>query len=172
MPTDLRYFVSYAHRDQGQVARLLDLLHPRLAIARGYRFSHWIDDQIGVGERWTDEIDAALADCDFGLLLLSPSFFASGFIRRDELPTFIELVAAGGGATQTRIRKPLVPVMLKDLPLDGSADLAGLEQTQIFRDQAGRSFNRTRGHTSDAFADQLVARVLEKLRRLYPPAGA
>lgn len=113
---DLNYFVSYAHADQAQTRRLLDLLAPRLAIARGFRFSHWIDDRIGVGERWTDEI-----------------------------------------------RKPLVPVMLKPIPMDGAADLAGLEQLQILRNREGRSFSQTRGPTADAFAEQLVSAILAKL---------
>jgi len=171
MPQDLRYFVSYARKDKDQVQRLLDLLEPRLAIARGFRFSPWIDDQIEVGERWTDAIGDALAACDFGLMLLSPNFFASGFIRREELPVFVERIRNPSGDLQTRIRKPLVPVMLKDIPLDGSADLAGLEQLQVFRDQEGRTFHRTRCHTADAFADQLVAAILTKLRRIYPNAA-
>jgi hypothetical protein len=174
MPQDLTYFVSYARADRPQTGRLLDLLAPRLAIARGYRFAPWIDDRIEVGERWTDAIGAALVGCDFGLLLLSPSFFASGFIRREELPTFLERIANPGAGTEaeTRIRKPLVPVMLKPIPLDGSADLAGLEQLQVFRDRDGRAFTETRGHTADAFADQLVAAMLAKLRRLWPPAAS
>ncbi|WP_157817376.1 toll/interleukin-1 receptor domain-containing protein [Candidatus Thiodictyon syntrophicum] len=172
MTVELTYFVSYAHADQAPTGRLLDLLAPRLAIARGYRFRHWIDDRIAVGERWTDAIGAVLAGCDFGLLLLSPSFLASGFIRREELPTFIERISnPGGGAgseAETRIRKPLVPVMLKPIPLDGSADLAGLDQLQLFRDRERRAFTETRGHTADAFADQLVAAMLTKLRRIWP----
>jgi len=172
MPKDLSYFVSYARADQPQPRRLLDLLAPRLAIARGYRFSPWVDDRIEVGERWTDAIGAALGGCDFGLLLLTPAFFASGFIRREELPIFIERVAdpgaLAGSEPSTRIRKPLVPVMLRPIPLDGSADLAGLEQLQVFRDREGRAFTRTRGPTADAFADQLVAAILTKLRRLWP----
>ncbi len=171
MPRDLAYFLSYARADRPQVERLRGLLAPRLAIVRGFRFTGWIDDEIRLGERWTDAIEAALAGCDLGLMLLSPAFFASGFIRREELPHFIDqsaAPAAPGATGQTRIRKPLVPVMLKPVPLDGSADLAGLEQLQVFRDRAGRAFSQTRGPTADAFADDLVAAILSKLRVLYP----
>jgi hypothetical protein len=168
VPTDLKYFVSYAHADKAAAHKLLDLLHPRLAILRGYSLSHWIDDAIEVGERWTDTIEDALAACDFGLLLLSPAFFASGFIRREELPTFIGQTQGPTGQARTRVRKPLVPVMLKHVPLDGSADLAGLEQLQVFRDRDGRSFDRTRGHLGDAFADQLTRAIATKLARLHP----
>jgi hypothetical protein len=40
MTLHLTYFVSYARADQALAHRLLNLLQPRLAIARGYRFSH------------------------------------------------------------------------------------------------------------------------------------
>lgn len=153
MPLDLTYFVSYARADKEPTIKLLELLQPRLAIARGFRFAHWIDDRIGLGERWNDEIGTALAACDFGLMLLSPAFFASGFIRREELPHFIEQVrdpvadpsAPARTQTQTRIRKPLVPVILKPIPMDGAADLAGLEQLQIFRDHEGGASARPAG---------------------------
>jgi hypothetical protein len=172
MPRDLAYFVSYARTDHAQVERLSSLLTPRLTIVRDFRFTGWIDDEIRVGERWTDAIGAALAGCDFGLMLLSPAFFASGFIRREELPHFIDQSAAptatSGATGQTRIRKPLVPVMLKPVPLDCSADLAGLEQLQVFRDREGRAFSQTRGTTADAFTDALVAAILAKLRVLCP----
>jgi len=69
-------------------------------------------------------------------LLLSPAFFASEFVRREQL-------LDGKGEPHTRIRKPLVPVLLESLPLDGGADLAGLEQLQIFRGADGRSLGET-----------------------------
>ena len=168
MTVHLNYFVSYAHADKAAAQNLLQLLHPRLAILRGYSFSHWIDDAIEPGTRWTDAIGDALTACDFGLLLLSPSFLASNFIRRDELPVFIGQIQGPTGQAHTRVRKPLVPVLLKDVPLDGSADLAGLEQLQMFRDHEGRSFDRTRGHLRDAFADQLTQAIATKLARLHP----
>ncbi len=170
--THLNYFVSYARADRADAGRLLGLLQPRLAIMRGFGFSHWIDDAIAVGERWTDAIDDALSSCDFGLLLLSPAFFASGFIRREELPVFIEQTRTPAGQARTRVRKPLVPVLLKQVPLDGSADLAGLEQLQVFRDRENRSFAQTRGHVRDAFASHLARAIATKLARGYPVASA
>ena len=168
MPRNLKFFVSYAHADQPQPRRLLELLQPRLQIVKEFWFSAWIDDEIRVRNHWTDEIDDALQSADFGLLLLSPSFFASGFIRTNEIPHFVELIRNKSGSDRTRVRKPLVPVLLKPIPLDGSADLAGIEQLQIFRDTKGSSFSETRGHTRDAFADQLTTAMVTKLRGLYP----
>ena len=168
MPRAISYFVSYAHADKAQAQALMALLAPRLAISSDYQFNGWIDDDIPLGSRWTDEIDKALLDCDFGLLLLSPAFFASHFIRRDELPTFIEQVRQPGQGAVTRLRKPVIPVQLKPIPLDGSADLAGLEQLQVFTDRESRAFHQLRGHLKDRFADELVSATLRRLRTLFP----
>lgn len=160
MPTALEYFVSYARKDRPQVDALLDLLRPRLKIATGPGYAEWNDRMIPWGAAWRAEIDAALTRCAFGLLLLSPEFFASDFIATNEIPQFIEPL----GTKTVAIHKPLVPVGLKPVPLDGSADLKGIQHVQVFRDDQGRWFSQTRGHIRDAFADQLVAAMLAKLR--------
>jgi len=154
------FFVSYARADDPLPTRLLELLRLRLAIMQGFDCDAWIDTMIPVGADWRREIDAALARCDFGLLLLSPGFFASRFISGQELPHFLGLGPDGG----IGIRKPIVPVGLKAAPLDGSADLKGLDRIQIFRDSQNRWFNRTRGQVSETFTDQLVAAIAAKLK--------
>lgn len=164
MPTALDYFVSYARRDRPAVDALMDLLRPRLKIASGPGFAEWNDRMIPIGAAWRTEIDAALTGCAFGLLLLSPEFFASDFIAANELPHFIEPL----GPRTVVIHKPLVPVGLKPVPLDGSADLKGIQHVQVFRDDRGRWFSQTRGHVREAFADQLVAAMFAKLRGGLP----
>ena len=140
--------------------RLLDLLQPRLAIMKGVDCDARLDTMIPVGADWHREIDQALDCCDFGLLLLSPGFFASRFISRQELPRFLGL----GPDSGISIRKPIFPVGLEAVPLDGSADLKGLDRTQIFRDSQGNWFNRTRGYIRKTFEDELVAAIAAKLR--------
>ncbi len=155
-----KFFVSYARADDPLPGRLLDLLRPRLAIMQGFDCDAWIDTMIPVGADWRREIDRALDRCDFGLLLVSPGFFASRFISDRELPRFLDLGPEG----DLTIRKPIVPVGLKAVPMDGSADLKGLERTQIFHDSQGRWFNRTRGHVSETFVDELVKAIAAKLK--------
>ena len=164
MPKSLNYFVSYAHQDRRHVDRLLGLLGPRLQIAADFDFSEWKDNLIPVGEGSHLTIEQALQRADFGLLLLSPNFFASAYIKANEIPHFLETVTGG----TVNIRKPVVPVGLVRVPLDGSADLVGLGQLQIFRDRESRWFNKTSGHISDAYADQLVDAILMKLKTSVP----
>ena len=41
---------------------------------------------IKTGQRWRDEIKAALAQADVAILLISADFYASDFIANNELP--------------------------------------------------------------------------------------
>ncbi len=157
MDRPLKFFVSYARDDQPQVDQLLRLLGPRLSIANGFDFTTWLDRSIVVGNQWRQEIEAAMVGCDAGLLLLSPAFFHSHFITAEELPHFLETTAAG-----LRIKKPVVPVGLKPIPLDGSARLRGIEQLQIFRDRQARWFSEARGHLRERWVDELTAAIIAK----------
>jgi len=92
----LQYFVSYAHVDEEEAKRLLALLKDHFNSAKGYEFIPWIDQNILPGERWHAEIQRAIADCDFGLLLVSPAFLASRYITQDELPHFLSDAVTSG----------------------------------------------------------------------------
>ena len=159
MPADaiasskLSYFVSYAHDDDRLKRNLLKRLEVRLAIAKGFRFQSWDDRRLLVGDAWFAGIIEAIAECDFGLLLLSPGFFASPFIRNKELPPLL--------AT-----KRLVPVALRPLVFDGSAVLAGVEPLQIFPYPFGRPFSERRSDSAkDRFADELFAQIIQVVGR-------
>jgi hypothetical protein len=158
MPTPCKYFVSYAHKDQEHVDQLLALLKTQLKIVKNGQFSGWDDRKIVLGNRWKDEISEAMKESDFGILMLSPNFFASDFIVEDELTHFL---LHNNGKTQ--ILKSVAPVGLKPINLDGSRDLKGVENVQLFLDQNGRWFNQTKGHIKDAFAEQLANQILIKL---------
>jgi len=102
---------------------------------------------------WRREIEEALGRAHFGLLLLSPRFLASDFITAAELPKLLE-------------KRMLVPVALHAVPLDGSSDLKGLRDRQIFRDAKGRAFDKCRTPSDRRdFARELfgtIDRLLEK----------
>lgn len=156
----LNYFISYAHKDRMQVDRLLDLLQPRFKIMNEYNLISWRDGLISLGEQWKREIYQALEKADFGLLMLSPEFFASDFIVNEELSHFIGPSSGG----KVEINKPIVPVGLKPVPLNGDADLKGVQEIQIFRDNQERWFTQTRGNISDNFADELTKALRIKLQ--------
>src|SRR5439155_1626806 len=139
----LRFFVSYAHDDADLKAKLLGKLQMYLRTHSQARFELWTDGAILPGEKWLAEIRTALDVCDFGLLLVSPAFLASKFITREELPFLLQ-------------NKPVIPVALRRVLFDGTQDLKGLAERQIFRDEGGRAFSqRTTDNTREEFALQL-----------------
>ena len=123
----IKYFVSYAKKDGRLVKQFMAMLKADLATSAKYHFEVWRDDLLIAGDNWFDEIQTAIAQCEFGLLLVSQHFLASHFIKEHELPQFIS--PAPG---QPKGNKSAVPVALKPVEFDGTMNLHGLEQKQFY----------------------------------------
>jgi WD40 repeat protein len=155
----VRYFVSYAHSDRKLKDDLFKSLKHLFDSAKHYRFVGWQDGDIVLGSRWGEQIDEAIRNCDFGLLMVSPAFLASKFISQNELPHFVT-----GSRLRLKASKIAAPVALKSIPFDGTIDLKGLEERQIFRDKDGKAFQqRTTVATKDQFANELFAGISRML---------
>lgn len=159
MSRKVRGFLCYAHADGRPVERLRALLGQRLAIARGLEISVWWDDHILLGQPWDDEIRAAIAAADFGLLAVSPALLGSSYIRRVEVAA---LTASPGPA--------VMPVGLHRVDSERS-DLAGLDAGRIFRcRRPGRGgsgepswFSELAGENRERFCDALAAEIVDRL---------
>ncbi|HYD64773.1 toll/interleukin-1 receptor domain-containing protein [Azospirillum sp.] len=146
----VRYFVSYAH-DDTLTADLLKRLKQRLALAPTCVFEAWDDRELQPGQRWRDEILEAIARCPIGLLLVSPAFLGSRFITAEELPRFVARTP-----DEPAPGKRAIPVAVKRLAFDGTMDLKGLAEVQVFHDRKGRDYQScTTGRQRDDFADDL-----------------
>ena len=80
-------FVSYSHKDrdwQERVQEHLSVLYQNIVV------DLWSDNEIGIGERWRNEIKDALVRSTAAILLISSSFFSSEFIREIEIPQIVE----------------------------------------------------------------------------------
>jgi hypothetical protein len=148
-------FVSYAHEDARSVDAFMRLMRPRCGMQREVRLDGWWDRAILCGHGWRGEIDRALRECDFGLLLVSPSLLASSFIADNEIPA---LIAS---------ERPIFPVGLVRVDL-ARADLKGLDeyQLQLLRrtgEVGGRWFTELGGANRDRFCDELVAAMVDRL---------
>lgn len=115
----VRFFVSYAEKDARLVTGLLDLLQLNFKASKAHDYAVWEFHRLLVGERWHERIQEQIRNCDFGLLLLSPAFLASGYIKEYELPPLL----AGG---------QIVPVGLKPVDFKLHASLS-LDEYQVFR---------------------------------------
>jgi hypothetical protein len=105
----VRLFVSYAHADASLTHKLVDDLRPRLRSSFKYAFEIWQDVDLLPGEDWDSKIRAAMDGCHLGLMLLSPSFFASGYIEKVEIPALVS--GRGLGVEGKRV----IPVELEQL---------------------------------------------------------
>src|SRR6185295_355927 len=157
----VRYFISYASANKTLARDLVDRLQLRLGISSEFRFKPWHDGDILAGDRWHDEIQAALEGCHFGLLLVSHDFLASKYIAQYELPRFVpqdpDLAAD---------RRRAVPVGLKPVPFDGTVELKGLAEVQVFRDGDGKFFSERAAEKKERFAEELFQQVLRIARKL------
>lgn len=156
----IKVFVSYARTNKGLATGFLKRFREQVAPAKKYKYIFWQDTQILVGESWHDEIQEALKECDIGLLLVSPAFLGSAYIKKHELSKFV-----GDDA------RPLIPVMLQPVDFD-RMDLKGLQHDQIFRleDERFRSpkaYDDCTGNQRDRFAQKLFRQVELRLDKLF-----
>ena len=116
--TQKKLFVSYAHQNQPIVDRFIQRLEGTIE-QKKLSLSLWVDRRgISIGENWDFEIKKALEENDYGLLLLSPEFFASHYISEVETPHWRKL-------------DRLLPVGLKTFDL-ACLKKHGMEFNQVF----------------------------------------
>jgi hypothetical protein len=145
-------FLSWSHQDLALKEDLLWRLTPSLSILRGVRAGWWEDSHLLVGEDFRSAIVGELGRCDYGVLLLSPSYVASRFVARYELPRFVGPAADKGA----------LPVALRPLPLDGSRELRGIEKVMIFR-YRGKAFSELNAAGRDGFASELATQIRRRI---------
>jgi formylglycine-generating enzyme required for sulfatase activity len=86
-------FISYSHKDRAFLEQFWIHLNP---LEEDYGLQRWDDTRIQPGDIWLDEIQQALNRAQVALLLFSPDFLASDFIRRKELPALFEAAEKDG----------------------------------------------------------------------------
>ena len=87
-------FISYAHED----LKWLERLKKHLKVLAKYSGSveYWEDTKLRGGDKWRDEITAAINKANVAILLVSTDFLSSDFITSDELPPILRKAASDG----------------------------------------------------------------------------
>ena len=137
-------FVSYSYRDANWRDKFSVMLAPLTSA-----LELWSDRQELVGDKWREQLDAAIARSDAALLLISPDFLASDFIMEHELPALIQHGV------------PLVCVPVRP---SLASTVKMLEEVEWAHDPA-------RPLALERNRDSAVVRTCRKLLELLPAAG-
>lgn len=153
----VKLFLSWAHADHALKEDLVSRLTPRLKTVKRHNFARWEDSQILAGVEWSEEIDSRFDESDYVIQLVSPAFLASDFIRDHEIP--------GRGKTP---HKPTLPLMLKNVPLNGDYEFHGIDRHQIFflRGANGEplAYGDLKGSAQkDRFVNEFVDAVIRRM---------
>jgi hypothetical protein len=102
-------FICYAHQDNessDRNKRWLDRLQQQLApLEMEGQVEIWSDKKLELGDDWHDKIQAILKQVKAAVLLVSPAFLESKYIRNSELPVLLKQAKEAGVA--------ILPVILR-----------------------------------------------------------
>jgi hypothetical protein len=100
-----KVFISYSHKD----ARWLDSVREQLAVLeREGLIDVFEDTRIGAGEEWYPRLNDEMLEARLSLLLISPAFLTSTFIREEEVPRLFGQHEVDGMA--------IYPLLIRDCP--------------------------------------------------------
>jgi tetratricopeptide (TPR) repeat protein len=168
-PNDFTVFISYARGDNENadaskrwLNRLLEHLEP---LVLQDRVEAWADTEIEGGEQWDSSIRAQLLKADVAVLLVSPAFLASKYIRNSELPVLLM-----NAMNEGRI---VIPVILRPClfaettfkypdPTSGPSELSLL----VFQsaNKPDEPLNSMQEHEQDAVLLSVAQRILKLAR--------
>lgn len=114
----MRGFISYAHDDVAFLERFR--VHLK-AVEEAFGVTFWSDESLRAGHHWNDTIRDAINQADVFVMLVSPSWIASKFIRDEERPAINARCAA--------IKGLIVPVVL--MPCDWERVVGSLQVAPI-----------------------------------------
>jgi hypothetical protein len=150
--TRVRVFISYSRKDKKWLDKLQTALKP---LIRQETIDLWADTRIQAGERWQEEITAALSKAKVAVLLVSHDFLASDFIANEEMPFILAVAKAQG------LRILWIPV---------TASL--VEKTKIAEYQAAHDPRRPLDGLGPATLNQALVAIAMKIEAAAGDSGA
>ncbi|NEQ49982.1 MAG: toll/interleukin-1 receptor domain-containing protein [Leptolyngbya sp. SIO3F4] len=163
-------FICYAHRDNENpdpekcwLDRLLVHLNPFEA---QQDLALWSDKKLEMGDTWDQEIQDTLKTVKAAVLLVSPYFLASKYIRNSELPVLLQRAKEQGVV--------ILPVILRPCALDKvffkyPDPQDGPETLSLASLQGANSTNKPLNEMSEGDQDRVLVSVANRLLKLVTP---
>jgi eukaryotic-like serine/threonine-protein kinase len=165
--TPARIFVSYARKDNESddsryrwLDRLKDHLRP---LALEGLISTFSDSDIQIGESWHEKIQANLESAKVAVLLVSPAFLGSEYIRNNELPVLLKRVK-GRGVTILPII--LRPCLFTTITFKYPDPNNGPEHFSLADLQAGNPPTKALNELDEAQQDRVLLGVAQRIRAI------
>jgi len=160
-------FISYAHKDNEGcdpntrwLDRLLEHLKP---LAYTGVVTAWSDHDIKIGDNWHEKIRTSLTTARIAILLVSPAFLASEYIRNSELPVLLKRAKEQGVIILSIILRPsLFRTTLFKYP----DPINGPEEFSLAQLQASNPPNKTLSEMDGAEQDRILLTVAERIQEI------
>jgi hypothetical protein len=164
---DFTVFISYAHDDNENsdpskrwLNRLLEHLQP-LVFQR--QVATWSDTAIEAGERWHESLNRQLQKAKVVVLLISPAFLASEYIRNSELPVLLmNTLKRGVTVLPLIVRRSVFSTTTFKYP----DPVHGPEELSLSVFQAANSPDKPLNAMPEHEQDEVLVSIAERIRRL------
>jgi formylglycine-generating enzyme required for sulfatase activity len=147
-----RIFISYSHKDEKLFKEFLVHLKP---LQDQGIIDVWTDKRLQAGQDWHSEIQQGVVSAAVAVLLISPDFMASDYIRQHEIPPLLQAAEAG------ELR--LAPLYLSTVFLDSDHPLR--------RYQGLNSPDQLPAGKPKALKDKIFASAARQLKQLIDSSG-
>lgn len=163
-------FISYAHKDNDSpdpAKRWLDRLREHLEpLVQQGQIALCSDQDIELGDDWHAHIEQHLKGANAAVLLVSPAFLASRYIRNSELPVLLRKAREEGVKV---IPIVLRPCLFAESKFKYPDPLSGPEEFTLSSLQAAGSPSKALSEMSEGEQDRALLRVAQTLARLANP---
>ena len=160
-------FISYAHADNeatDPARRWLDRLKEHLEpLVQQDSIAICSDQHIDLGEDWHEHIQTRLTGAQAAVLLVSPAFLASKYIRNSELPVLLRNAKERGVKVIPVI---LRPCLFEETRFKYPDPTIGPEDFTLASLQAAGSPKRALSEMSEGEQDRVLLKVAQTLARL------
>jgi|SRR5262245_25723200 len=163
-------FISYAHKDNENpdpAKRWLDRLREHLEpLVQQGDIGVYSDQDIELGDDWHDHIQKDLSGAHAAVLLVSPSFLASKYIRNSELPVLL--------CNAMKCGLKIIPIILRPCLFAESKfkypdPQTGPEELSLGSLQSAGSPTKALSEMTEGEQDRALLKVAQSLAKLANP---